>query len=92
MSVQATTWVWEHSRAEGNARLVLLAIADAANREGARSFQSAETIAQMCRISARSVRRHVAVLQDLGELEIEGRQGPHGTNSYRLPMTDRTQP
>lgn len=87
MSVQATTWVWEHSRAEGNARLVLLAIADAANREGERSFQSAETIAQMCRISARSVRRHVAVLQDLGELEVEGRQGPHGTNSYRLPMT-----
>ena len=86
MSVQATTWVWENSEAEGTTRLVLLAIADAANREGQRSFQSAETLGRMCRVSPRSVRRHVAALQDLGELEIEGRQGPHGTNSYRLPM------
>ena len=28
MSVQAMGWVWDHSHAEGTARLVLLAIAD----------------------------------------------------------------
>jgi hypothetical protein len=28
------TWVWQHSRADGNVRLVLLAIADSANDDG----------------------------------------------------------
>ena len=84
MSVQATTWVWEHSQSEGSTRLVLLAIADAANRDGERSFQSAETIAKMCKMSSRTVRRQIKVLQDLGELEVEGRSGVHGTNSYRI--------
>ncbi|RKQ36233.1 helix-turn-helix domain-containing protein [Kocuria tytonis] len=84
MSVQATTWVWEHSQAEGSTRLVLLAIADAANREGARSFQSAETLASMCKMSSRTVRRQIKILQDLGEIEVEGRAGSHGTNSYRI--------
>ena len=84
MSVQATTWVWEHSQSEGSTRLVLLAIADAANRDGKRSFQSAETIARMCKMSSRTVRRQIKVLQELGELEVEGRSGFHGTNSYRI--------
>lgn len=85
MSVQATSWVWDHSQAEGNARLVLLAIADAANREGCRSYQSAATIAAMCRLSARTVQRQIAGLMESGEVEIEGRSGRSGTNSYRLP-------
>lgn len=85
MSVQATTWAWEHSESEGTTLLVLLAIADAANREGRKSCQSAETVGHMCRISSRSVRRHIQKLLDLGEVEIEGRSGVYGTNSYRLP-------
>lgn len=85
MSVQATTWAWEHSRAEGNARLVLLAIADAANKQGARSYQSAATIADMCRLSSRTVQRQLAALVESGEAQIEERKGAHGTNSYRLP-------
>lgn len=92
MSVQATTWVWEHSRAEGSTRLVLLAIADAANRDGERSFQSAETIARMCKMSSRTVRRQIKILQDLGELEVEGRAGAHGTNSYRIVGVSGGQP
>ena len=92
MSVQATTWVWEHSQAEGSTRLVLLAIADAANREGARSFQSAETLASMCKMSSRTVRRQIKILQDLGEIEVEGRAGSHGTNSYRIVGVPSGQP
>lgn len=84
MSVQATTWVWQHSQSEGSTRLVLLAIADAANCDGKRSFQSAETIARMCKMSSRTVRRQIKVLQELGELEVEGRSGFYGTNSYRI--------
>lgn len=85
MSVQATTWVWNHSETTGNTRLVLLAIADAANKEGRRSYQSAATIADMCGVSPRTVQRLIAALAATGEIEIEGRGGRSGTNSYRLP-------
>jgi hypothetical protein len=34
MSVKVMSWVWDHSRAEGTDRLVLLAIADSAEHDG----------------------------------------------------------
>lgn len=85
MSVQATSWVWDHSQAEGNARLVLLAIADGANKQGRRSCQSAKTIGDMCRISGRTVRRHISELLDAGEIALEGKDGLYQTNVYSLP-------
>lgn len=85
MSVQATSWVWDHSQAEGNARLVLLAIADGANKQGRRSCQSAKTIGDMCRLSSRSVQRHIALLLESGELVVEGTHGKYHTNIYALP-------
>ncbi len=89
MSVQATSWVWDHSQAEGNARLVLLAIADGANKQGGRSCQSAKTIGEMCRLSSRSVQRHIALLLESGELVIEGTHGKYHTNIYALPGLSR---
>lgn len=85
MSVQATTWVWEHSEAKGNTRLVLLAIADAANREGQNSWQSANTIATMCKISSRTVQRCLADLLEMGEIQKDGTMGEFHTNIYSLP-------
>lgn len=85
MSVQATTWVWEHSKATGSDRLVLLAIADAANREGAQSFQSAPSLAKMTGLSVRTVWRSIDALISLGELSKEGRQGEYQTTVYALP-------
>jgi hypothetical protein len=76
VSVKATTWAWEHSKASGNARLVLLAIADAADQQGANAWPSQATIASMCRISVRTVRRLVAELVELGELEVTEHGGP----------------
>lgn len=85
MSVQATNWVWEHSASKGNTRLVLLAIADAANREGKQSWQSAATIADMCKISSRTVQRCIADLLESGELQKDGVSGEFHTNVYSLP-------
>ena len=85
MSVQATSWVWEHSQAKGSDRLVLLAIADAANREGAQSFQSAPSIARMTGLSVRTVWRSIDALVDMGEIAKEGRQGEYQTTVYALP-------
>lgn len=85
MSVQATTWVWEHSKSTGSDRLVLLAIADAANREGAQSFQSAPSLAKMTGLSVRTVWRSIDALISLGELSKEGRQGEYQTTVYALP-------
>lgn len=93
MSVQATTWVWNHSESTGNARLVLLAIADAADQYGDNSWPAQAKIASMARVSVRTVRRLVSDLVALGELQVDEFAGgtlrtrdnrrPH---LYRLPM------
>jgi hypothetical protein len=92
VSVQASTWVWQHSESTGNARLVLLAIADAADQHGENAWPAQQTIADMVRVSVRTVRRLVADLVELGELEVEQHAG--GTSRtrddrrphlYRLP-------
>jgi len=92
VSVQASSWVWEHSEAKGNARLVLLAIADAADAQGENAWPKQETIARMVRVDVRTVRRLVDDLIELGELQMIRHGG--GTNFtrgdrrphlYRLP-------
>jgi Helix-turn-helix domain len=92
VSVQASTWVWEHSESAGNARLVLLAIADAADADGGNAWPTQARVAAMARVSTRTVRRLVSELIMLGELEMEEHAGgtaktrddrrPH---LYRLP-------
>jgi hypothetical protein len=85
VSVQATTWVWDHSKAENAGLLVMLAIADSANREGAAAMQSVPTIAKMARTSERHVARCIAKLLEMGELEKTGVSQRYGTIVYRLP-------
>lgn len=75
MSTTATSWVWRHSEAVDTDRLVLLAIADAADADGDNSWPKIETIAAYVRKSERTVRRSLRSLQELGELEIEFRAG-----------------
>lgn len=87
MSVRVMTWVWEHSRAEGLHRLVLLAIADSADDTGANAWPSVATIAAKCRISERTVQRTVQALADDGQLEVAWNAGPRGTNRFRVVMT-----
>lgn len=87
MSVRVMAWVWEHSRAEPTDRLVLLAIADAANDHGAEAYPSMATLTKKTRLAERSVQRAIKRLSDLGELVVKPNAGPRGTNRYRITMT-----
>jgi hypothetical protein len=87
MSVQATTWVWAHSKATVGTLLVALAIADAANTEGENSCQSVSTIAAMTRLSERAVQYAIAWLLAEGELEWVGVNHYYrNTRIYRFPL------
>lgn len=69
MSVQATTAVWNHSKARGADLIVMLAIADAANREGRNARPGMETLTKWTRKSERAVLYSIARLIKLGELQ-----------------------
>jgi len=93
MSIQVMQAVWEHSKADGRARLVLLAIADHQGEIGA--WPSLATLAKMVNASERSVQRDIDYLQQIGELEVHYQQAPtknhYKSNLYfvRLPgVTD----
>ena len=74
MSIQVMQAVWEHSKSDGRARLVLLAIADHQGEIGA--WPSIATIAKMVNASERSVQRDIQYLQDIGELSVEVQNAP----------------
>jgi hypothetical protein len=90
MSVQAMTWVFERSDSNGNARLVLLSIANHADREGANAWPSLETIAVESRCSTATVKRAIAELRSIGELHWRRGLGQAGafrkSNLYWLPL------
>ncbi len=88
MSVQALSWVLEHSKAQLGTRLVLLSIANHARQDGTGAWPSIETIARESRMSERAVRYAVRELEQSGELYTDIGNGPHGTNMYSLPMMD----
>ena len=72
MSIEAMNAVWDHSQSKGNTRLVLLAIANAANPQGWNSYQFQESIAKRAGgISLRTVERCVAEAVEMGELEVD---------------------
>lgn len=87
MSVMAMSWVWEHSEAKGSAKLVLLALADHAGQDGGDAYPSVRRLAARCGLSERTVQSAIEGLEALGEIEVERRCGPRGTNRFRLPMT-----
>ena len=66
--------VWQHSKADGRARLVLLAIADHQGEIGA--WPSISTMAKMVNSSERSVQRDIQHLQSIGELKVEVQNAP----------------
>lgn len=84
MSKEAMSAVLHHSKASPHAKLVLLAIAYHENETGA--WMSQATLARLCNMSERTVRRHVAELRDLFELDVIANDGAgHGarmTNRY----------
>lgn len=89
------TTIWEHSQADGSARLLLLAIADHANDDGTGAWPSVASLAQKTHISERNVQRLCRTLADLGELDVHVGAGPHGSNAYVVkchPSTENVTP
>jgi hypothetical protein len=84
MSSEAMSAVLHHSQASPHAKLVLMAIAYHENDTGA--WMSQATLARLCNMSERTIRRHVAELRDLFEIDIIHDDGQgHGarvTNRY----------
>jgi hypothetical protein len=74
MSIEIMNAVWRESRADGRARLVLLAIADHQGELGA--WPSLATLARMVNASERSVQRDIEYLVQIGELEVHYQQAP----------------
>ena len=85
MSVQATSWVYEHSRATGADRLVMLALADSASREGTNACQSASTLAKMAALSKRTVWRSIDRLIHMGEIVKTSQGSAYAATTYSMP-------
>ena len=88
MSVKVSSWVWEHSQATGNDRLVLLCIADIANDDGeALSYPRSQSFIQRkTHLSRSAVRARLKSLVDLGELELVDQGTGRVQSGYRIPM------
>jgi hypothetical protein len=88
MSSEAISAVLHHSKASPHAKLVLLAIAYHENETGA--WMSQATLARLCNMSERTVRRHIQELRDLYEIDIIANDGAgHGarmTNRYFIVL------
>jgi hypothetical protein len=85
VSVQAISWVLEHSKSELGSRLVLISIANAALDDGTGAWPSVATLAQKSKLSERQVRYCLRKLEEAGELQTQIKSGPYGTNMYSLP-------
>ncbi|MFJ7969419.1 helix-turn-helix domain-containing protein [Streptomyces sp. NPDC096324] len=87
MSSDAREWVWEHSSSKGNARLVLLSIADRVVDEQCISWASLTSLAKRTRASISTVREVINRLVEAGELEqLDDLTGPQRSTVYRLPL------
>lgn len=84
MSVQAITWVLEHSESRLGDRLVLLSIANHINSDSGVTWISVKTIAKESRMSDRQVQRALKRLEESGELEIDRNSSKNGTHVYHI--------
>lgn len=86
MSVQALSWVLDHSKSRLAARLVLLSIANHANEVGDNAWPSVSRIAREAHVTDRQVQRALVGLVGLGELLIIHGAGPGGAHVYQVCM------
>lgn len=90
MSVQAISWVLDHSESRLGPRHVLISIANHAKSDGTGAWPSVSTISHEARLSEREVRYALRELEKSGELRTSRGKGPHGCNLYSLPAMGQT--
>jgi hypothetical protein len=91
MASSITNWVWENSRSANSSRLVLLAIAYRASRDGSAKMSIPE-LAQTTKLGERTVQRAVDELVRLGELQAERSSGGHHPSNYQVIMSRGVNP
>ena len=84
MSVYVMNWVWKHSSHGDTGLLLMLAIADHCNEDGGGAYPSIKALAEKARVSTRTVKRQLQLLEESGELIIERNAGPKGVNLYQV--------
>lgn len=103
MSIKHMAYVWDSVMVGGSELLVMLAIADSADRETGEAFPSVPFVASKCRLSERQTARIIKTLVDDGDLELIKRGGGRRSNVYKIntendpcqnvtPVTDDTPP
>lgn len=91
LSVQAISWVLEHSESRLGSRHVLISIANHAKADGTGAWPSVSTISRESRLSEREVRYALRDLEKSGELKTQKAKGPRGCNLYSLPLVRQGQ-
>lgn len=86
MSVQALSWVLEHSDAQYADRLVLISLADHAQSDGTGAWPSVETIARHAKISRRAALYSLSALEEQGAIVRTGKSR-QGTVVWTVVMT-----
>ena len=83
MSLEATKAVWERSKARGTDKLVLLAIADCADRHGI-AFPRTDSLAEKTGLDVRSIRRIRRSLICAGEIEEIASDKKRRSRTYKI--------
>lgn len=77
--------VFKQTNLRGAARLVMLALADYADKDGV-AFPSIPTLSRKAGLSGRHTQRVIRDLTRRGDLAVEEGRGPHRTNRYRVTV------
>jgi hypothetical protein len=86
VSIEAMTWVLGYSEETLGRRLVLLALANYAHRDGTNAFPAVATLAQDARMSERQVQRALRGMESDGSIERAGKSASGATN-WTIRMT-----
>ncbi|MFJ6752221.1 helix-turn-helix domain-containing protein [Streptomyces sp. NPDC091266] len=87
MSSEAREWVWEHSASRGNARVIMLSLADRVTDEQCIAWASLTSLEKRANASRSTVRDALDRLLADGELEqLDDLTGPQRSTVYRLPL------
>lgn len=94
MSNRSLTAAFQHSRAKGSARLVILAMADEANDEGLLTAyrRSQSWIAHKANLDKSTVRRAIDTLEELGEVKVLAQGDGRTSSDYQLTLPGLASP
>ena len=85
MSVQAITWAWLQPTGSPAAKLVLVALADRADKDDHDCYPGQARLSRETELGERSVRRGLKQLADAGLITI-GKRGRRNANGYQLHL------